>query len=205
MSTTPTTDTAGRHIVITTHPFPGETEPQRWIVQPQAYFSVQQGTLGQDYPVTKYLDQYAKLLPEIRLFPVIPGVEIQDKIHPITRGTLPYSPGNPQPPLTPFIHRKRELPEFHFECRMPQMPVRAGYCIPRPAYGQQLTPGQRDALVECFAEELTTALVTLTPEIIKRIRQQVVDKLREQAAEAHEAAQKAEDLASNLAKQYDLA
>jgi hypothetical protein len=199
-----TTESTPHFLIIVTKPFPGETEPQKWIVQPQCYFSVEQGRLGDDYPVRKYLEKYTATLGEVRLFPIAPGAEIKEHIHPIQRGTRPYSPGNPQAKVAPFTHRKRELPEFCFECKTPNMPVREGYCFPRPGYDCVLTPGQREALVEAFAEELTQGVIALAPEILKRIRQQVIDKLREQANEAHQAAQKAEDLAKTLATQFNL-
>lgn len=187
-----------KYLVIITKPFPGETEPQRWILQTNCYFSVERGRLGDTYVAEKYLEKYANSLPEVRLFPIAPGAEIKEHIHPIARGTTPYSPGNPQPPLAPFIHRKRELPEFHFELRIPAMPQYRGHCYPTPAYGAALTPGQRDALVEAFAEELTEKTAALATEIKRRVRQQVIDKLHEQAAEARSEADKAEAFANSI-------
>jgi hypothetical protein len=189
---------ATKYLVITTKPFPGETKPQRWIIQMGCYFSVERGRLGDTYLAEKYLEKHGDSLPEVRLYPIAPDAEIKEHIHPIVRGTTPYSPGNPQPPLAPFIHRKRELPEFHFELRVPNVPQYRGHCYPRPAYSTNLTPGQRDALVETFAEELTAAVIQLAPEIRRRIRQQVIDKLREQAAEARSEADKAEAFANSI-------
>lgn len=189
-------------LTITTKPLPGETTPQVWIVQPYAHFSVERGRLGDSYQAQKHLDQYKDTLPEIRLYPVIPGEEVGELIAPVTRGHRPYvsSSKGLQDPVAPFVLRKRALPECWMEYNhRPTWPAEHRHYIrAATGYGNTLTPGQSDALRDAFGQELIEGVQALAPEILRRIRQQVADELRKQAAEARKEADKAEAFAATI-------